>query len=146
MARTRGQPHGPAPAIDSRRLHSSRRQAGDRSGRSNSSRHARAYRRPGQVHPGHRPKPARCGRTRVKVAAYQAPLLPSGSFAALDLIRRQVRSCETQGVAILCCPEGILGGLADYAAGPGAFAIATHGDDLRTVLAPLASDTVTTIV
>jgi predicted amidohydrolase len=82
----------------------------------------------------------------MKIAAYQAPLLPSGSLAALDLIRQRVRSCEAQGVAILCCPEGILGGLADYAADPGAFAIATQGDDLGTVLAPLASDTVTTIV
>jgi predicted amidohydrolase len=82
----------------------------------------------------------------VKIAAYQAPLLPPGSPAGLDLIRRQVRSCEEQGVAVLCCPEGILGGLADYAADPGAFAIATQGDGLRTVLAPLASETVTTIV
>jgi 5-aminopentanamidase len=82
----------------------------------------------------------------VKVAAYQAPLLPSGSPAGLDLIRQRVRSCETQGVAVLCCPEGILGGLADYAADPGSIAIATQGDDLCTVLAPLASETVTTIV
>jgi predicted amidohydrolase len=82
----------------------------------------------------------------VKVAAYQAPLLPSGSREAVDLIRRRVGWCESHGVAILCCPEAILGGLADNAADPGTFAIDTRGDQLARALAPLASDTVTTIV
>ena len=82
----------------------------------------------------------------MKVAAYQAPLLRSGSLEALGLIRRQVDWCEAQGVAILCCPEAILGGLADYAADPSGFAIDAHGDQLTRALAPLASDTVTTIL
>jgi predicted amidohydrolase len=82
----------------------------------------------------------------VKVAAYQAPLLPSGSREAVDLIRRQVEWCQSHGVVILCCPEAILGGLADDAADPGTFAIDTRGDQLARALAPLASDTVTTIV
>jgi len=82
----------------------------------------------------------------VKVAAYQAPLLRSGSLEALDLIRKRVEWCEARGVAILCCPEAILGGLADDAADPAEFAIDAHGDALRIALAPLASDTVTTIV
>jgi len=82
----------------------------------------------------------------VKVAAYQAPLLRSGSLEAVDLIRTQVAWCESHGVAILCCPEAILGGLADNAADPHAFAIDAYGDQLVRSLAPLASDTVTTIV
>lgn len=82
----------------------------------------------------------------MKVAAYQAPLLPGGSREAVDLIRRQVNWCESHGVAILCCPEAILGGLADHAADPREFAIDAHGDQLVRSLAPLASDTVTTIV
>jgi hypothetical protein len=49
-------------------------------------------------------------------------------------------------VGILCCPEGILGGLADYAARPTEFAIDVAGGKLGAVLAPLASDTVTTIL
>jgi predicted amidohydrolase len=49
-------------------------------------------------------------------------------------------------VAILCCPEAILGGLADNAADPHELAIDAHGDRLVRSLAPLASDTVTTIV
>jgi predicted amidohydrolase len=82
----------------------------------------------------------------LKVAAYQAPLLRAGSLEAVDLIRTRVEWCESYGVAILCCPEAILGGLADYATNPHEFAIDVRGDQLARTLAPLASDTVTTIV
>lgn len=82
----------------------------------------------------------------MKVAAYRAPLLPAGSREAVDLIRRRVGWCESNGVAILCCPEAILGGLADNATDPREFAIDAYGDQLVRALAPLASDTVATIV
>jgi 5-aminopentanamidase len=83
----------------------------------------------------------------VKVAAYQAPLLPCGTtLAALGLIRERVDWCESAGVEILCCPEGILGGLADYAAQPTDIAIEVEGGQLDAVLAPLASDKVATIL
>jgi predicted amidohydrolase len=65
---------------------------------------------------------------------------------ALALIREQVEWCESAGVEILCCPEGVLGGLADYATQPTAIAIDVEDGRLNTVLAPLASDTVTTIL
>ena len=47
----------------------------------------------------------------MKVAAYQAPLLPAGSMAALELIRDRVKWCETEG-SISCvvrrpCSEGL---------------------------------------
>lgn len=82
----------------------------------------------------------------MKVAAYQAPLLPCGSMEAVDLIRERVRGCEAEGVAILCCPEAILGGLADDAPHPAEFAIDVQAGKLEKVLAPLASDMVTTII
>ena len=82
----------------------------------------------------------------MKVAAYQAPLLPSGSMEALGLIRDRIAECEAAGVEILCCPEGILGGLADYAEHPADFALDVESGQLGAVLAPLASDRVTTIV
>lgn len=82
----------------------------------------------------------------MKVAAYQAPLLPCGSMDAIDLIREQVRLCEAHGVTILCCPEGILGGLADYSPQPKAYAIDVERGQLAAVLAPLASRTVTSIL
>jgi predicted amidohydrolase len=80
----------------------------------------------------------------MKVAAYQAPLLPAGSMDALELIRARVKWCEEEGVVVLCCPEAVLGGLADYSAHPMQFAIGAGR--LAAVLAPLASDTVTTII
>ena len=60
------------------------------------------------------------------------------------MIRQRIDWCETQGVEILCCPEGVLGGLADYAARPADVAI--HARDLEAAVASLASNTVTTIV
>jgi len=80
----------------------------------------------------------------VKVAAYQAPLLEPGSNNAVDVMRDAVEACESQGVDIVCCPEAIVGGLADYARDASAHAIETSA--LTHVLAPLASHRVTTIV
>ena len=83
----------------------------------------------------------------MKVAAYQAPLLPCSSVeAALSLIRERVDWCESEGVEILCCPEGVLGGLADYATRPTDIAIEVESGQLDAVLAPLTSERVTTIL
>jgi predicted amidohydrolase len=65
---------------------------------------------------------------------------------ALGLICKRVAWCEEHGVEILCCPEAILGGLADYSSDPVRFAIRAKGGHLDSILAPLASDTVATIV
>ena len=90
--------------------------------------------------------PARAVRSvPVKVACFQAPLLAAGSFAAITLSREQIDACEREGIAFLCCPEAILGGLADYAPDPQAIAIAP-GAALDRVLAPLASEIVTLII
>ena len=83
----------------------------------------------------------------MKVAAYQSPLLPGGAIdAAIGLIRDRVAWCEAEAVEVLCCPEAVLGGLADYSARPSEIAIRVDGGQLDAVLAPLASDTVTIIV
>jgi len=82
----------------------------------------------------------------MKVAAYQAPLLPGGSMAALELIRNRVKWCETEGVGILCCPEAVLGGLADDTECPVDIAIDVEAGQLEALLAPLASKSVTAIV
>jgi predicted amidohydrolase len=65
---------------------------------------------------------------------------------AVALIRTRIDWCETEGVEILCCPEAVLGGLADYAARPRVMAINVESGQLSAVLKPLASDTVTTIL
>jgi len=82
----------------------------------------------------------------MKVAAYQAPLLPVGSMEALELIRDRVEWCETEGVDILCCPEAVLGGLADDVECPVDIAIDVESGQLEALLAPLASKSVTAIV
>jgi predicted amidohydrolase len=65
---------------------------------------------------------------------------------ALGLIREQVALCESQGISILCCPEAILGGLADLSDEPSRLAIRTADGELDRTLAPLRSTTVTTII
>lgn len=75
----------------------------------------------------------------IRVAAYQAPLLPDGSMEAIGLIAQQVRACELAGVELLCCPEAVLGGLAGYVSGP--FEIAISERNLQKRLDPIASDT-----
>ena len=82
----------------------------------------------------------------MKVAAYQAPLLSAGSLEAIALIQERIAWCESEAVSILCCPEAILGGLADYSDNPARFAIRPDDGQLDKVLAPLASDTVTSII
>jgi 5-aminopentanamidase len=82
----------------------------------------------------------------LKVAAYQAPLAATRSPDIVPLIAEQIGRCEALGVEVLCCPEGVLGGLADYAEQPTRIALTSEGPELRAVLAPLASATVTTIV
>src|SRR4051794_19246239 len=82
----------------------------------------------------------------MKVAAYQTPLHVTSSTEALDLIRQQVEWCESEGIEILCCPEGVLGGLADYSSQPYDIAIDVERGKLQALLAPLASDRVATIL
>jgi predicted amidohydrolase len=82
----------------------------------------------------------------MKVAAYQAPLSADGSTEVIGLIRQQVNWCESNGIEILCCPEGVLGGLADYASQPARIAIDVEAGQLDALLAPLTSNRVATIL
>jgi predicted amidohydrolase len=82
----------------------------------------------------------------MKLAAYQAPVLPTGSMDALELIERRVRWCEAKAIDVLVCPEAVLGGLADDAPRPSELALDVGSGQLRRVLAPLTSATVTTVI
>lgn len=48
----------------------------------------------------------------MRVAAFQAPFLPFGSFSAVELIAERIEACDALDVDLLTCPEGIVGGLA----------------------------------
>src|SRR5262245_32807242 len=82
----------------------------------------------------------------MKVAAWQAPLREPGTLDVTDAIQARIRWCETEAVSILCCPEAVLGGLADYVDDAGGIALRVDSRGLADLLAPLASDRVTTIV
>ncbi len=82
----------------------------------------------------------------MKIAAYQAPLHATHSAEIIGLIREQVAWGEANGVEILCCPEGVLGGLADYASLPAEIALEVESGQLQALLQPLASERVTTIL
>ena len=84
------------------------------------------------------------GYPRMKVAAYQTPLDATYSLDVLNLVRKQIAWCESNDVEILCCPEAVLGGLADYSSEPTRFAIKV--DKLDEILQPISSETVTTII
>lgn len=81
----------------------------------------------------------------MRVAAYQAPLDACYNGGALSLIREQLTRCEANGVDVLCCPEGALGGLADYVDDASLIAIDVR-NDLPGIAATLASETVAVIV
>ena len=80
----------------------------------------------------------------MRIAAWQMPIDATDPSVALDAVRRQVCRCEADGVAVLCCPEGAIGGLADYVREPATIAIPTDGVAHR--FAPINSDAVTVIV
>jgi predicted amidohydrolase len=83
----------------------------------------------------------------VKVAAYQAPLLPLGSSAeVVRLLQHRLERCEAEGVEILCCPEALLGGLAEDPRHVRAVALGVEDGALCAALAPLASSSITLIV
>jgi predicted amidohydrolase len=79
----------------------------------------------------------------MKVAAWQAPLSSVGADA-LVLMRRRLDQCESEGVQILCCPEAVTGGLADYAGDPYTTAVPASG--ILRWLGPVADARLTVIV
>jgi predicted amidohydrolase len=81
----------------------------------------------------------------MKIAGYQAPLESTSNIkTVLGLVREQIDLCEANGADILCCPEAVLGGLADQVGDPQAIVYDTA--QLEKLLAPLSSESVTTII
>lgn len=82
----------------------------------------------------------------MRVAAYQAPYLTFGSMDAVGLIRAQLDRCEAENIAVLCCPEAVIGGLAHESSGDSPAEVALSVGELAEVVAPLLDTTVTVIV
>ena len=58
----------------------------------------------------------------------------------LDHIRPQLERSVRERVSVLCCPEALIGGLADFATDPFRYAVTTA--QLESLLQPLSSETV----
>ena len=80
----------------------------------------------------------------MRIAAWQMPIDATDASSAIDAVRHQVCRCESNGVAVLCCPEGAIGGLADDVSDPAIIAIATG--DVAHRLAPINTHAVAVIV
>ncbi len=65
---------------------------------------------------------------------------------AIARIREQAERCEAEGIRLPCCPEAVLGGLADYAHRPAGTALDAEAGELDDVLAPLATVGVASII
>jgi predicted amidohydrolase len=70
--------------------------------------------------------------------------LSSVGADALALLRRRLVQCESEGVEILCCPETLIGGLADYSDDP--FKAAIPSSDILRSLGPVTGARLTVIV
>jgi predicted amidohydrolase len=81
----------------------------------------------------------------MKVAAYQAPFLPFGSFDGVALVAEQVRACAALGIDLLCCPEGIVGGHALESDGQDPNDVALSRAELATIVDPWLGVGVTTV-
>jgi predicted amidohydrolase len=82
---------------------------------------------------------------RIRVAAYQVSLAATASIDGMvELVREQVSKCAAQEVEFLCCPEGLLGGLADY--NPGVTSFNVSSGDLDPIVVKIPTDSVTTIL
>lgn len=83
----------------------------------------------------------------MKVAAFQAPITATSSLQqAINVVRDQVAFCAENDIRLLCCPECVLGGLADYACSPSDIALNVESGQLSSMLQSLANDKVAVIV
>ena len=84
----------------------------------------------------------------MRVAAFQGPYLRFPSVDGVRLVAEQLEACEAAGVEMLCCPEAIIGELANESDGdsPERVAFGVDNGELLEVLAPLTGSPVTVVV
>ena len=75
----------------------------------------------------------------VRVAAYQAPYRPYPASDGVDLVLAHLVRVQSDGVELLCCPEALIGELANETDGdsPAAVALSVSSGQLEAVIAPL---------
>jgi 5-aminopentanamidase len=76
----------------------------------------------------------------MKIAVYQSPVSATiDRDRAIERIGEQMEWCDSNDVYLLCCPEAMLGGLADYARNPSGLALNITDGELNQVISRLRS-------
>jgi predicted amidohydrolase len=75
----------------------------------------------------------------VRVAAYQAPYRPYPAAGGVELVLARLDQARTDGVELLCCPEALIGELANETDGdsPSTVALSVVDGELDAAIAPL---------
>ena len=83
----------------------------------------------------------------MKIAVYQSTVAATISIRdAIANVGTQLEWCDANGADMLCCPEGMLGGLADYSRSPGSIALSVADGELEQLITPLARHSAACIV
>jgi 5-aminopentanamidase len=82
----------------------------------------------------------------MKIAVYQSPVSATiARTSAIELVAEQMEWCDSNHVDLLCCPEAMLGGLADYSQNPRGLALNIVDGEFKPVLSRLESYAVTCV-
>lgn len=75
----------------------------------------------------------------MRVAAYQAPYRPYPSGRGAELVVPRLERARAEGVELLCCPEALIGELANESDGdsPTTVALSVSDGELDEAIAPL---------
>ena len=84
----------------------------------------------------------------MRVAAYQAPYRPFPAQGGAELVAAYLDRAQAEGVEIVCCPEALIGELANESDGdtPATVALSIVDDELDAALAPLMGWDMTIVV
>jgi predicted amidohydrolase len=84
----------------------------------------------------------------MKVAVYQAPYRPFPATGGAELVAERLEQCREERVEILCCPEALIGELANEADGdtPADVALGIATGELGAAVEPLLGSHMTIVV
>ena len=84
----------------------------------------------------------------MRVAAYQAPYRPFPARSGAELVAAYLDRAQVEGVEIVCCPEALIGELANESDGdtPATVALSVADGELDDAIAPLLGWDLTIVV
>ena len=84
----------------------------------------------------------------MRVAAYQAPYRPYPSVGGAELVVPHLERARAEGVELLCCPEALIGELANESDrdSPATVALSVNDGELAEAIAPLLGWDMTIVI